>query len=120
MKRDIELIRKILFEVEECPANKYNDGFKFDGYDDWTIALHVEMLIEAGLLDGEVMRFVSGEPPSVRVLRLTWSGHDFISAVRDDTVWKKVKENVIKPASSWTFSLILDYAKKEIKKLIGL
>ena len=120
MKRDPELIRKILFDVEECPADKYIDGFEFEGYDDWIIAVHVELLIEAGLLDGEVTRFVSGESPSINVSRLTWTGHDFIDAVRDDTIWKKVKENVLKPASSWTFGMITEYAKAEIRKHLGI
>ena len=120
MKRDPELIRKILFEVEECPADKHIDGFEFDGYDEYTVALHAELLIEAGFLDGEVTHFISGEPPSVIVRRLTWPGHDFIDAVRDETVWKKIRENVLKPTASWTFGLIIEYAKAEVRKHLGI
>jgi hypothetical protein len=120
MKRDPELIRKILFEVEKCPADKHINGFEFDDYDEHTVALHTELLIEAGLLDGEVTHFISGEPPSVIVRRLTWSGYDFVDAVRDDTVWKKVRENVLKPSASWTFGLLIEYAKAEIRKRLGI
>ncbi len=120
MRRDPELIRKIMFDVEDCPADKHVHGFEFEGYDAWVIAEHLELLIEAGLLDGNVHHFVSGEPPSIMVRRLTWYGHDFIDAVRDDTIWKKVKDNLLKPASSWTFSLIIEYAKAEIQKRLGM
>ena len=120
MKRDPELIRKILFYAEECPANKHIDGLKLDGYDEYTIALHVELLIEAGMLDGEVTHFVSKDPPNVIIRRLTWYGHDVIDAIRDENVWKKIRENVIKPAASWTFGLIIEYAKVEIRKHLGI
>lgn len=120
MKRDPELIRQILFEVQQCSANEYINKLNFQEYDQYTIARHVELLIEASLVDGTVEHYVSGEPPSIHIKDLTWFGHDFIDAVQDDTIWEKVKDNVLKPTASWTFGLVLEYAISEIKSRIGL
>ena len=69
-------------------------------------------------------------PPSIRRptafrgasagLRLTWSGHEFLDAMRDDNVWKKVRYHVIKPGVSWTVSLLFEALKNEARIRLGL
>ena len=52
--------------------------------------------------------------------RLTWEGHDFADSIADDTLWKKAKEKVIKPSASWTFAILGEYLKFEIKHRLGI
>jgi hypothetical protein len=49
MKRDMDLIRKILLEVESCQQGYMHDEIKFDGYDDVLVAYHCHLIGEAGL-----------------------------------------------------------------------
>lgn len=119
MKRDPELIREILFEIEDCPAGKRLQ-YSVENGDDITKIKHLELLIEAGYVNGQIHHYVDNTPPNGSVSGLTWQGHDFVSAVRDNNIWRKTKENVLKPAASWTFAMIVEYAKAEAKKRLGI
>jgi len=44
---------------------------------------------------------------------LSW-GCEFVDAVRSDTLWNKAKDNIIKPASSFSFGVLRDWLKAEI------
>ena len=48
------------------------------------------------------------------IWRLTWAGQDFADAISSDTLWCKAKENVLKPAGSWTFDVLKEWLKAEI------
>ena len=111
MKRDMELIRLLLFQVEGETPN-----LDLSNYSEEQRVYHSALLIEAGLVDGEIIQNGSGYPAATVVIRLKWAGHDFLDAVREDTIWKKIQNHVIKPGMSWTFSLVAEYAKHEIKR----
>jgi len=51
--------------------------------------------------------------------RMTWSGHDFLDAARDETLWKKAKQTVMKPAASFTFEIVREWLKNEIRARFG-
>jgi hypothetical protein len=53
------------------------------------------------------------------ILRLTWQGHDFLDAARNDTIWSKAKEKFLKPGISWTFSIVFDFLKAEAHRQIA-
>jgi hypothetical protein len=94
MKRDMELIRKILLEIES-----WNDTtpkiVDIDGYDSIIIGRHVELLYEANLIDS-LKPFESGsthDPATIFVKDISWSGHEFIDVLKNQSVWGKLKEN---------------------------
>ena len=113
MKRDMDLARRILLEVEAMTAD---DPVKQYGTPEE--ALHVALLKEAGLLEAYVAEDEAGRPHVGIPLRLTWAGYDFLDAARSDTAWKKAKEKVIMPGLSWTFSLLLEFLKREAGRRI--
>lgn len=114
MKRDMDLIRRIALEIADMPARHVLTGV--DNIDPDIFAMHVTWMEEAGLVEAHITRFVSDDPPRVRVVRLTWEGCDFVDAARSDTLWKKTMETVIRPTSSFTFGIIKEYLKSEIRK----
>jgi hypothetical protein len=120
MKRDFDLIRKILTEVESQEAFRHFHGFEYEGYSVNTVNEHIELLIEAGLIEGYVTRFADGETGHNSIRRLTWAGHDFLESMRDDTIWKRVKETVIKPAGGVGFEILKEILKKEARERLGL
>jgi len=111
MKRDMDMIREILQDVE----NRGPIEGRMPCYSRPDVVYQVALMIDAGLVDGEVhsetMAFIR---------RLTWYGHDFLDAAKDDTIWNKAKEHIFKPTVSWTFSLLLDYLKREAALKLGL
>jgi hypothetical protein len=61
---------------------------------------------DAGLIEAAIAKGPDGSPAGAVIIRMTWAGHDFLDAARDDTVWRKAKDNVLKPGVSWTFDLL--------------
>jgi hypothetical protein len=111
MKRDMDLIRTLLTELEEA-----------DGLIERTDKLGVHqiaVILDHRLAEGRCSLDGQGLPFRGILKRLTWDGHEFLDAMRDDTVWRKVKERVLKPGASWTFGLLLEYARAEIRTKMG-
>ncbi len=97
MKRDIELERKILFEIEE----KYQPGhfkiknFSVDGYSRDLVAEHCRLLFEQGLIsDYSPLDDGLGELISFRNSDLTARGYDFMEMIRKESDWKKIIKKV--------------------------
>jgi hypothetical protein len=119
MKRDFDLVRMILQEVEGMPPGKQMKDFTYPEVEDSVAEAHVVLLIEAGLLDGTVVSLVSAGKRAI-VTGLTWAGHDFLDSIKDEGLWSKAKETVLKPAGGVAFSVLLDWAKAEASKRLGL
>ena len=112
MKRDMELIRLLLLEVEQGEAPP-----ELVQYQETDILYHYALMVDAGLIIASLLP-ETGVPESVSVSRLTWAGHDFLDATRDSKIWKLAKEHIIKPGASWTFSLLVEWLKQESHKRI--
>jgi hypothetical protein len=120
MKRDMDLIRSVLLGIEDHPKlngteimqyDENKDNLGISGYSENQVVYHIDMLIEAGLVKGEK---VYGGP---LIEKLTWSGHEFVDAVRDPDIWRQTKEGA-KKASGFSLELLRDLAKGLIKKKI--
>jgi len=118
MHRDMEVIRQIILAAKDA------DGVSVSGIagvSDEVFSFNAALLIEAGLAKGRVME--QGDPPMptmVDIFRLTWAGCDFADSINDETIWKKAKENIIKPGASWTFALLGEYLKMLLSEKLGL
>jgi uncharacterized protein YacL len=85
MTRDMELIRKIFSEIQsrtDLAPRKVH----VTGYEEWIIERHLEMLIEAGFVEGQIMRPLGIMYPLVLVTDLSWDGHDFAAAMANEGV----------------------------------
>jgi len=84
MRRDMDLIRKILLIIEEQFIDVALYNIKIEDYDPKTIAYHCSILHDAGLIDDFNKLF-----DEFGVGRLTWEGHEFIDKIRNDNTWNK-------------------------------
>ncbi|MCK4125463.1 MULTISPECIES: DUF2513 domain-containing protein [Ralstonia solanacearum species complex] len=114
MRRDANLIRRIALATEALPPSQCLGDLPDVDAD--TFAAHVQWMIDARLIDGRVQQYLSNDPPAALVLRLTWEGCDFADACRSDTLWAKAQKSVIGPTMSWTFDILKDWLKAEIKQ----
>ena len=94
MRRDYDLIRFILLEVEEkCDGKRPLEiDLSASGYSAEQVSYHVRQLHEAGYVRGQIVGGRIGpEPERCVVFALTGSGHDFLESIRSDTVWNTIK-----------------------------
>lgn len=130
MKRNLDVLRKIMVYCEEVmkPGSILNaKNIPKSLYEEIDSTMteaefmeHVNLLNESGLIEGKGMKISGGLYVEYMILRITASGHDFLDALRNDTVWKTVKEKsnaVGGIALNTMIDFALDYAKKN---LLGL
>ncbi|MBN1194542.1 MAG: DUF2513 domain-containing protein [Methanomicrobiaceae archaeon] len=114
MKRDMDLVRQILLEVEKNSDAYAPVELSIEGYSENDIAHHIALLVEAGLLvnffnDGKIF-------PVAMATQMTWAGHDFLDACRDEGRWQKAKSIIGEQVKSAPF----DVLKVVLVKLIEL
>ena len=101
MKRDLDLVRRILLHLESSDASPSGWGaFTDDGYEIGTIHDHIRLLHDAGLIEAD--EIVPGQwwPE-----RMTWSGHEFLDAARNEELWRETKRRVEKSTGGVPFSV---------------
>jgi hypothetical protein len=79
MKRDMDLVRKIVLMLEDHPSGSAPES-KIDGYTEEEIGYHLYLLVDAGLADGDIIR-VGNETPVAIINSLKSAGHDFAESV---------------------------------------
>lgn len=107
MKRDMELVRKILLKIEEEYRSSSIINLRIDGYDMETVAYHCRILNDAGLVSDYEGKYASNELYMFWVGPLTWDGNDFLDKIRDNSVWHKTKEVITQKG----LPLVLDTIK---------
>lgn len=101
MKRDMDLIRLLLLsrESDEKPPT-------LDRYTEAQQLYHIRLIIEAGLVHGNVIKGSEGEVVAAVIGDLTWAGHDFLDAAHSETIWNKAKDMMLKAGGSWTMDIL--------------
>jgi hypothetical protein len=119
MKRDLDLIRTILLTIEDHPHG-YAPDLTINGHSKEEVGYHAYLLINAGLAEGENMGGFSSPSPEAQIYKLTWAGHEFAEAARDDTRWKKAMGIVKDKGGSVTMDVLKDLLTSLMKAAIGL
>ena len=118
MKRDLDLVRTILIEIEEHPDFESLIELKCPGYSPEQVTYHVKLLKEAGLVEALDMSTMEGAEFAPKCL--TWKGHEFLAATRNDGVWHKLKAEIKDRGVGLPFNLIQQLALKLVAAHYGL
>ncbi|MNR03276.1 hypothetical protein D3C85_1191620 [compost metagenome] len=121
MKRDMDLLRLLLLKLEGLDEDGLkiyffdsSEEFEIDGFTWEQIVYHFDLAVEARMID----QGGRGAMEGIMFRRLTWSGHDFVDAVRDDEIWKKTRQGAT-AAGGFSVELLKDLAKGFIRKKIS-
>jgi hypothetical protein len=113
MKRDMDLARRILLDVETNPkatGHGYHE-VTIEGHDKTEVSYHIQLLEDAGLIEAKSVSNM--DELDGRVKRLTHAGHDFLDASWKDSLWQKAKSIALEK----TGGLSLDVLKALLVKL---
>ncbi|WP_099203479.1 DUF2513 domain-containing protein [Miniphocaeibacter massiliensis] len=120
MKRDMELVRKILFKIEKeyiDTALSY-DNIKIEGYDMKTIGYHCDLMYNVNLLSYYNPRVYDNELGYFFVGKLTWEGHEYLDKIKNENVWNKTKSTIKEKGLELTMEIIPKVAGKIISEMI--
>ena len=118
MQRDMDLVRDILLEIEKNQNPMRDIKLQAHGYSPEQAAYHVKLLAEAGYL--EAVDFSSMSGMEWRPKSMTWKGHEFLDATRNEGVWHKLKAELKDRSMTLPFALIQELAIKLAAKAAGL
>jgi hypothetical protein len=113
VKRDMELVRKVLLAAQDGNQNRAIEGYTED-----QILYHKDLVIRHRLAEGTVMpdsTKATEVPAAVYIRKLTWEGHDFIDAIADESNWNKVKD-FLKDAGK---QVTIETVKVAVSRLFG-
>jgi hypothetical protein len=120
MQRDMELVRRILFELERHPHGHAPPRLDVPGYSGEQIGFHIHLLGQAGLLETADITTHGGGSPAALPLGITWQGYDFLDAARSESVWKKAGAMITKAGLGFSFDLLKPLLIELAKQHIGL
>jgi len=120
VKRDLDLIRKLVLAVEASPTGYVRENIQIDGYTPEQIGYHSYLLVDAGLAEGVDATHTSCTSPMWRILHLTSSGHDFADAARDEGTWRKARGLVKDKAGGVTLDVMKQVLASVIKSALGV
>jgi hypothetical protein len=101
VKRDMDLIRAILLEVEKAQYDSPARCIDLDieGRSREVVSFHVMLLDEAGLI-------IAGSFKNThKPVRLTWDGYEFLDAARDEKLWDRAK-GLVGQAGAMAFEVL--------------
>ncbi len=105
MKRDMDLIRLILLEIEKSDE-EYVTNMMIDGYSSKEVVYNAKLLKQNNLIEvckeDIIGDYIIGS--------LTWYGCDYLDKIRDNSNWKKVKDIIKEKALPMTFETVKSVA----------
>ena len=123
MKRDWDLIREILLEIEESHdiedfmnhvkgENFYSENLR--KYGKSNVKYHIDLLVEAGFI-----RAVNTDYGDAELTGLTWKGHEYAEKLRDNERWEKIKAYIAEKGLDLGSDTIMTLMRRGIDKIIG-
>ena len=115
MKRDMDLARNILFEIErkQEPTLGWHN-IKIKGHSDEETSYHIRLLNQAGLVEAINVSGSSGY--GWKAKDLTWHGHEFLDIARDPGRWEKCKATLKEKGVEFSLDiarqLLIDLVKR--------
>jgi hypothetical protein len=102
MRRDLDLIRDMLLQIERSSAGVHWYEIAAPGRSREQLSYHAKLAADAGLIEA---RFLPGTP-IFTVYRLANQGHEFLDAARETAMWNRAKEMALRMAGSLTVAAL--------------
>ena len=124
MKRNFDLIRKLLIYLEEKPDDKIVNAkdLEIDDYDEKDVMYNFILMDQAGLIRCE-RQYSSSTPDrviNVFPFSLTWDGHEFLELSRNETTWNNAKSIVLSKSGVLSLDVLKALLISMAKSSVGL
>ncbi len=104
MRRDWERLRALLLRLEQSDHNLSLKDFADQELMD--VGYHMDLLMEAGLVEGKMLRLIKGGPHDFYFNRLTWAGHEFVDLIRDEVFWQQLGQRLSDANAGFNYEII--------------
>ncbi len=118
MKRDMQIIREIMLAVEANGPTQGAMKLALPGRNQELVSYQIKLLKQAGLLEATDLSSSHGFEWAPR--SLTWAGHEFLDAARNDAVWNKTMTILKDQAASAPFEIVKAVLIQTCKSFFGI
>lgn len=122
MKRDMDLVRQILLWAEAKDAGRlYRLDVEIDGYDHLTVAKHVELMQDRGLVEANVLGFQEhGGAFEAKIERITWDGYEFLDLARNTSIWTGTMDEMKSRGVGFSIDVAKAILIAKVKAALGI
>ena len=120
MRRDIDLCRHILIEIESWDTTQIPKQIRLDGYSKDQTGYHAWLLAEEGMVVGVDVTSLGDSVRQFAPRSLTYRGHDFLELGRNETRWQKAKARVLKVGGPITSDIMMSLLRNLAARAVGL
>jgi predicted transcriptional regulator len=114
VKRDWNLIRQILLELEKDPDPPVGPrAISIDGAAAEAVSYHVMLMSQAGLIEAENCTSTSGF--DWLPIGLTWNGHELLDSIRKDSVWRAVTKRLAAHGTTVGIGIVTELANHFVR-----
>lgn len=120
MKRDMDLCRQILLEVEGRSYAESGQPMTIDGQSAEHVSYQVMLLAQAGLIEAIDARTLGPDGFLWLPMWLTWHGHEFLDASRSPERWTQAKMLIKSRAGEVGFDVLKAVLTSLAMKALGV
>jgi len=120
MQRDMDLIRQLLFRMENHSEGFAPRKYDVEGYTADQVGYHIWLLGQAGLMKVAEVTSAASSGPVAIPKNLTWEGHDFIAAARSDTTWSHAMEKARSVGGALSMAVFKQLLESAAKTHLGI
>lgn len=124
MRLDKDLIRQILFDTEASDADPREwTTLDIEGRTKVETSYHVQLLDEAGLIEGVDLSTKDDDGFEWQPVRLTYQGHEFLDTIRDPEVWRRTKAGAEKAGNAsigFLWEIGKAFGKQVVSERLGI
>lgn len=113
MKRDWDVIRQVLSEVESGDRHK----LQFHESKDPMATEHAFLLFDAGYI--KAVNATTFDGRALINPELTWEGHDLLDTIRSKSVWERIKQLAKEKGVELTFDSVKLLAAKALEMTLA-
>lgn len=118
MKRDMDLVREILIQIEKhgCTPTKLT----IDGYSDEQIGFHISLMGDGGLLETQDVTSRTSQSRQGVPIKMKWAGYEFLDLSRNNEIWQEAKQKGVQKAIGLPFDIIKLILTTITKTMLGV
>jgi hypothetical protein len=117
MKRDWDVIREVLSEVENLSAKQISELHYDASKDQSSKSEHAIFLWKAGFIEG--IDASGMNRPYLIAQGLTWDGHELLDTIRSKPVWEKIKATAFDKGVELTFDSVKMLGSMALKAILN-
>lgn len=122
MRRDLDLVREILLKLEASEGPLDVNKLVSDNRSANLVAYHFKIMAQGGLIEANNVE--EHQSFMAEALSLTWGGHEYLDALKSDTVWQKVKKMLKEHGGDIPYAVVkkaaVAFLEQKISSEIGL